>query len=138
MRFSENLKEDGTLDTMSAGSDHVQRDEFVSRGQGGGDFEPRFTWHCFRYAEITGWPQDAPSGNEVEAKSVYMDTPVTGDFFLFQSSLRPDRRTFRATQFDQPTWRRAQRLSHRERLGYTGDGQITAEAVMWNFDVASF
>lgn len=138
MRFSENIKDDGTLDTMSAGSDHIQQDEFVLAGKGIETYEPRFVWHCFRYAEISGWPEGAPSVGEIEAKVVHMDTPVTGDFSCSHPLFGKIVDLFRATQLANQHGGVPSDCPHRERLGYTGDGQITAEAVMWNFQVASF
>ncbi len=137
LRFSEQVKDDGTLDTRSVGADIVQQDEFILAGTGVETYEPRFVWHAFRYVEITGWP-GTPSAGEVEAKIVHADTPATGEFACSSQLLDKIVALFRATQLANQHGGVPSDCPHRERLGYTGDGQITAEAVMWNFQAAPF
>ncbi|MEZ0299613.1 MAG: family 78 glycoside hydrolase catalytic domain, partial [Candidatus Methylacidiphilales bacterium] len=141
LRFSENADEGGLPNFRSAGGDHIQQDEFILAGTGAPEtWQPRFTWHAFRYAEITGWPVEtsgAPSSINVEAQVVYVNTPSTAEFECSNPLINRIVTLFRDTQLANQHIGIISDCPHRERLGYTGDAQITAEAVMWNFDVAS-
>ena len=39
-----------------------QTDRYISAGRGGESWEPEFTMHGFRYAEISGWPGGPSTG----------------------------------------------------------------------------
>lgn len=146
LRFAEELNEDGTLDFKSAGATsrtasgepQIQTDEYILSGHGVERYEPRFVWHTFRYAEITGWPGGCPKAGAVFAQVVHMDIPTTGNFSSSTPLFGQINETFRATQL--ANWHSGvvSDCPHRERLGYTGDAQIACEAVMWNFQSASF
>ena len=57
---SELLGKDGNIDPWTNGIAE-STDEFVLAGTGAvEEFRPRFTYHGFRYAEITGWPASSP------------------------------------------------------------------------------
>ena len=145
LRFSEELNVDGTLDFRSAGATsrtvtgepQIQTDEYILSGCGVETYEPRFVWHAFRYAEISGWPDGAPENGAIIAQIVHMDVPPTGEFASSNPLFAQINEAFRATQL--ANWHSGviSDCPHRERLGYTGDGQIACEAALWNFQAAS-
>ncbi|MDY3919090.1 MAG: family 78 glycoside hydrolase catalytic domain [Candidatus Limivivens sp.] len=130
VRHSEELTEDGkNLDFASAGGERqIQQDTYFC-GETEQRVHPKFCWHGFRYFEVTG-------PGEPEAVSVvHTDIPVTSDFrcsspvlnWLYEAYIRTQLNNFHGCiPSDCP---------HRERLGYTGDGQLTAEAAMLTLDV---
>lgn len=139
LRFSEELYEDGSLDFTRIGGEYVcksgrhqiQQDLFVCDGTYR-VFEPKFVWHAFRYFEITG-DYDA-----VEAVVVHSDVSVTSSFesssegfnFLYDAFIRSQLTNMHGSiPSDCP---------HRERLGYTGDGQVCAPAAMLLLDSREF
>ena len=139
LRYAENIRSDFTLDFTSTGSTYVCRsgrrqimeDLFITDGTER-FYEPKFTWHAFRYFEVEG-PAD-----EVEVMVIHSDTPVTSSFassseglnFLYETYLRTQTNNMHAgVPFDCP---------HRERLGYTGDGQVCAPAAMILLDSEAF
>ena len=66
LRFGEILNADGTLYTTNLRSAQ-QTDTFTLRGTGGTEtYEPRFTYHGFRYVEVTG---PAPTSTRSRAAS---------------------------------------------------------------------
>jgi len=146
LRFSEERNSDSTLDFLSAGAGsrtvggepQIQTDECILSGRGLETYEPRFVWHAFRYAEISSWPGGMPEEGSIVAQVVHMDIPVSGEFACSQPLFEQINETFRATQL--ANWHSGvlSDCPHRERLGYTGDGQITCEAAMWNFQAATF
>ncbi len=132
LRFGEELDADGRLDIRSAGySDQVQRDVFISDGTSR-VFTPMFTFHGFRYFEVEG------QGEPLACQVVHSDVPVTSSFscdnevlnWLYHAYLNSQRTNYHGgVPSDCP---------HRERLGYTGDGQLTCDAAMLMLDAAPF
>jgi len=78
LRFAENLKRDGTLDLANIRSALVT-DTYTLNGAGEETWEPRFTWHGFRYVEMTGYPGE-PTLDSIEGRVVNDDLPVAGSF----------------------------------------------------------
>lgn len=139
LRFAENIKEDLKLNFDSCGGgyncssdrDQIMEDVFISDGTSR-DFEPKFVWHAFRYFEVEG------DFDTAEVLVIHSDTPVTASFecpsegvqFLFDAYLR--------TQLDNMHGSIPSDCPHRERLGYTGDGQVCAPTAMMLLDSKEF
>jgi len=89
---------------------------------------PRFTWQAFRYFEVIG---DA----EVDTvEVVHGDFPVTSEFSCSDETLNWIYTTYIRTQLGNIHAGVPSDCPHRERLGYTGDGQVTAESAMLTLD----
>ena len=54
-------------------------DTFMLRGEGVEEYEPRFTYHGFRYVEVTGYP-GRPTLNDVTGCFVHAHVPPVGTF----------------------------------------------------------
>ncbi|MER8161983.1 family 78 glycoside hydrolase catalytic domain [Streptomyces sp. NPDC094472] len=79
LRTAEELNADGTLDTVT-NRDAAATDTFTLAGTGRREtYEPRFSYHGFRYLEVTGFPGTAGLG-DVRARVVHADVPSTGTF----------------------------------------------------------
>lgn len=55
--MGETLKPDGSIDFSTTGvaaTGAVQTDEYVCAGDGAEEWSPRFTYHGFRYLELSG------------------------------------------------------------------------------------
>ncbi len=139
LRFAEVLGADGELDFLSTGGDYIcasgrpqiMQDEFVCDGTAR-SFTPKFVWHAFRYFDVEG------DADDFEVLVIHTDAPLTAKFssdseglnFLFDAFLR--------TQWNNMHGSYPSDCPHRERLGYTGDGQCAAPAVMMLLDSRSF
>ncbi len=75
MRFAEVLNPDGTLYTENLRTAKAT-DHFILNGKGIEEFTPQFTFHGFRYAELTGLPT-APDKNAVAGLVIHTDAPFT-------------------------------------------------------------
>ena len=135
IRHAEVLAADGTLYTENLRTAR-QADEFVTPG-GTATFEPRFTLHGFRYAEISGYPGDLDPA-DVAARVVHSDLPATGQFECSQAWLN---QLFRNIDWGQ----RGNSISiptdcpqRDERVGWLGDAQIFARTACYNRDAAAF
>lgn len=134
LTFSENLTSDGKdLDTASTGCSgeggQLQRDRFIGDGRPH-TFQPRFCFHSFRYFEIQG------DYKTVKVHVVHTDVPSLSEFTCDNPTLNWLYDAFRRTLLDNLHGCIPSDCPHRERLGYTGDGQLTAEAAMYCFDLS--
>jgi alpha-L-rhamnosidase len=135
VRHGEMLNEDGSLYTENLRTAR-QADEFITSG-GPQTLEPRFTFHGFRYAEITGVPGELDA-TDVTARVVHSDIAATGAFSssetwlnqLFHNIDWAQRGNFISVPTDCP--------QRDERLGWLADAQIFARTACYNRDVAAF
>ncbi len=119
------------------GFNYGQTDTYILNGYGTETWEPRFTWHAFRYVDIFGAPfrmtQDMLTG-----VVVHTDVPDAGMFACSNNLFNRIEENYRRTQLGNMHGGVPSDCPHRERRGYTGDGQIAAEAAIYNFDMAAF
>jgi alpha-L-rhamnosidase len=135
IRHGEVLTPDGSLYTENLRTAR-QTDEFTTAG-GSAIFEPRFTLHGFRYAEISGYPGE-PGPGDIAARVVHSDIPASGSFEssadwlnqLFRNIDWGQRGNFISVPTDCP--------QRDERLGWLGDAQVFARTACYNRDVAAF
>ncbi|QQM38205.1 alpha-L-rhamnosidase [Streptomyces liliifuscus] len=112
-------------------------DTYTLRGQGTEVFEPRFTFHGFRYAEITGAP-DGFDPTTVRAVVLHSDLARTGFFEcsddlvnrLHENVVWGMRGNFLDVPTDCP--------QRDERLGWTGDIQVFSPSASYLYDSAGF
>jgi alpha-L-rhamnosidase len=113
----------------------VQSDTFVAKG-GKETYTPKFTYHGFRYVEVTGLPAPVPLSS-VRAMRLNSDVESVGNFECSNTMLNNIqtmcRRTFLSNIFSVQS-----DCPHREKLGYGGDIVATSEAYMANYDMAGF
>jgi alpha-L-rhamnosidase len=99
--------------------------------------EPKFTFHGFRYAEVTGLDA-APAATDFTGMVVHNPLPRTGDFAcsnpllnqLFHNIIWGQKGNYFEAPTDCP--------QRDERLGWTGDTQFFIRTGAFNFDVAPF
>jgi alpha-L-rhamnosidase len=100
-------------------------------------FEPTFTFHGFRYAEVTGWPGTL-TADSLEAVVVHSDLRRTGTFEcsdplltqLHRNVVWGLRGNFLGVPTDCP--------QRNERLGWTGDLAVFAPSAAYLYDVSAF
>jgi alpha-L-rhamnosidase len=78
LRHAERLKPDGTLYLDNLRSAKAT-DTYILRGKGTEVYEPRFTYHGFRYVELTGYP-GKPRLSCLDGRVVHDDLENAGDF----------------------------------------------------------
>ena len=93
---------------------------------------PWFSWAGFRYFEVEGEAED------IEVCAVWSDIEKTAIFESDNPTLTWLFNTFLHTQLCNMHGGIPSDCPHRERLGYTGDGQLTAEASMLFLDSRTF
>lgn len=135
MRFAELLMPNGkAIDTASTGVHATgceQMDVYICKG-GGESWEPRFTYHGFRYVQVKGVP-NKPTLNDFTGWFVRTDMSRTGSFEcsdpmlnkFYEVSLRTIEGNVQGLLSDCP---------HRERCAWLGDMHAVAEAICMNYD----
>jgi alpha-L-rhamnosidase len=112
-------------------------DRYVLRGGGPETWEPRFTFHGFRYAEVDGWPGELPT-DAVRAVVCHSDLERTGWFECSEPLVNRLHEnvvwSMRGNFLDIPT----DCPQRDERLGWTGDLQIFAPTACFLYNTAGF
>ena len=137
--YSGNIYTDGRLNTGTTGAwmkndngeYQLQQDQFILDGKKR-EYAPKFCRHCFRYFEVDGMI------DSVVVEVIYTDLAVTANFQSSSDTLNWIYDAYIRTQLNNMHDGFPSDCPHRERLGYTGDGQITAPAAMLTIDTEKF
>ncbi len=152
LRYGELLNPDGTLNPLTSVTGQIkgrrveagsqapatawQADTYVCKGKTLEIYTPRFTFHGFRYVEVTGYP-GIPPKDAVEGIGLNADVEKVGDFACSNPMLTRIQtmveNTFLSNLFSVQS-----DCPHREKFGYGGDIVATSETAMLNFDMARF
>ena len=136
IRHAEMLNPDGTLYTINLRS-APSVDTYICKGGGNEVWQPKFTFHGFRYVEITGLATK-PSLDDVTGIVIGSDIPRVGSFECSDS---------RINQLQSNIWwsQRGNYLSiptdcpqRDERLGWMGDAHVFIRTGTYNADIAAF
>ena len=119
------------------GNDYRQVDVFTLAGNGVEVFEPRFTWHAFRHVEISGVTGELTI-EDISARIVHTDVDTVGSFNCSNDLFNKIYTNYVWTQLGNFHGSFSSDCPHRERLGYTGDGQLLVESSIFSFDMAQF
>ena len=136
LRYSEDLLPDGNIDVKSNERARAT-DVYVMKGQGRERYEPRFTFHGFRYVEVSGFP-GVPTIPDVVGCVVHSAAKSTGEFTCDNELIN---RIHRATRWSQRSNLMGYPMDcpqRDERLGWFGDAMVSMEEAMFNFDLALF
>jgi alpha-L-rhamnosidase len=136
LRHGEILDEEGELYTANLKA-AIQTDSVILGNSGELQYEPRFTYHGFRFVEVKGL-REIPDKNILEAKVVASDLPRTGHFAcsnpmlnqLYKNINRSHMSNMHGVPTDCP--------QRDERCGWMGDAYIFAQTSMFNRDMAAF
>ncbi|WP_330243183.1 glycoside hydrolase family 78 protein [Streptomyces sp. NBC_00562] len=136
LRHAEVLNPDGTIYTTNLRSARAT-DTYTLKGGGKETYEPRFTFHGFRYVEVTGYPGKPPL-NAVVGRVIHTDAPFTMDFStnvpmlnqLHSNITWGQRGNFVSIPTDTP--------ARDERLGWTGDINVFAPTAAYNMESGRF
>lgn len=137
LRHAETLNPDGSLKDIVLRSAQA-RDFYTLKGDSNGEvWEPRFTSHGFRFAELTGFP-GTPTLASLEARVVGNDLEMTGEFTcsdpLLNQIVKNARWGIRGNFMSIPT----DCPQRDERQGWQGDRSTETCSETFLFDVAAF
>lgn len=121
---------------MGSPIDTLQKVTYICKGDGEEVYEPRFTFHGFRYVRVVGFPSE-PTPENFTSIAIYSDMEPTSQFVcsdplinqLNSNMLWSQKSNFLDIPTDCP---------QRERAGWTGDAQIYARTGSTLMDTAAF
>jgi alpha-L-rhamnosidase len=136
LRHAETLRPDGTLyvdNLRSARATNL----YILKGGGQEVWEPRFTYHGFRYVEVTGYPGRLTAAN-IERRVVHDAMERASEFECSHELLNRIHRNiywgirgnYRSIPTDCP--------QRDERQGWLGDRSVVSHSESYLFDVAAF
>jgi alpha-L-rhamnosidase len=130
------LNPDGLLYTVALRAAKAT-DHYTCTGVGEEVWEPRFTFHGFRYVEVKGC-DDIPPLDMVTGIVVHSDLPFTGRFECSEPLLNRLQQNIQWSQRGNFVSIPTDCPQRDERLGWTGDIQAFAPAAIFNMDVSAF
>ena len=136
MRFAEMLNPDGSIYTTNLRGARAT-DTYVLKGAGEEVYQPQFTFHGFRYVELSGYP-GKPTEDSISGVAINSAIPLVGSFEcsspmvnrLVSNIVWTQRANFLSIPTDCP--------QRDERLGWTGDAEVFCRAATYNAEVAAF
>jgi alpha-L-rhamnosidase len=137
LRYTEMLDKDGKPYTLALRTARAT-DHYTTGGGGEEIFEPKFTFHGFRYVEVRDYPGGEPTADNVTGVVVHSDCEPTGEFECSDPMINQLQRNIvwsqRGNFLDIPT----DCPQRDERAGWTGDAQVFIRTAAFNMDVANF
>jgi alpha-L-rhamnosidase len=135
LRHAETTNADGTLYLANIRGAKVT-DVYTLKGEGTETWEPRFTYHGFRFVEITGFP-GKPTVDTLEGRVVHDDLDVVGQFAcsnelinqIYTNVFWGTRGNYRSLPTDCP--------QRDERQGWLGDRSEESKGESYIFDIAA-
>lgn len=108
-------------------------DKYICKGKGLEKWKPSFTYHGFRYVEVTGLTQ-TPNIDNLKVYFVHTDFEQVGGFstsdellgWMYECGIRSFYSNYHSIPTDCP---------HREKNGWTGDAHLSCEYALRLFDI---
>ncbi len=136
LKFSELLDTEGNLLTATSREANTE-DRYICAGTESETWLPSFTYHGFRFAQLSNYPGE-PQIGDIRALVVHTALERVGQFTCSDPLLN---RIHDMVQWSQ----RANVMGiptdcpqREERMGWLGDVQLVSEQAMYNYDMAAF
>lgn len=139
IRHAEMLNADGTIYTENLRG-AAATDTYICRGDGVEEWQPRFTFHGFRYVEITGLSGVTSQPDSIGVTGVVLgtDVPKIGDFECSDKRLNQLQSNIvwglHGNYVSIPT----DCPQRDERMGWMADTQVFVPTAAWNNDISGF
>ncbi len=144
MRYSEHVDKSGMIERSAIETfmdkanppQPFQTDVYIAKGKGTEQWEQRFSYSGFRYAEVTGLTAK-PTSDMIQARFAHTDISTAGEFEcsneLFNKIQHATRYSYLSNAQSIPT-----DCPQREKNGSSGDAHLACEAGLMNFGSGSF
>jgi alpha-L-rhamnosidase len=136
LRYGEMIYDDGTLYTDNL-RDAKPVDVYIPANETAIDYEPRFTYHGFRYVEVEGLTEK-PDIEIITGKVTASASPVTGYFETSDKDINKLWENIRWTQWGNQISIPTDCPQRDERLGWMADAQVFSQNAIYNLDMAGF
>ena len=135
LKHAEVLFENGLVNQQNLRTARAT-DTYILKGQGVEVYEPRFTYHGFRYVQVEGYPGTLKP-EDIEGRVVHTSFTQRGQFECSNELLNQVQRNaqwgYRTNWHSIPT----DCPQRDERQGWMGDAQMTANMGLFNFTAES-
>ena len=136
LKYAELLHENGMINPVPNRGAKAT-DTYILKGEGQEVYEPRFTYHGFRYVEATGFP-GTPTLETIEGRVVHSAVEPVGGFISSNSLINSIHKNVLWGQLSNLMSVPTDCPQRDERMGWMGDAQLSAEEAIYNFDMAGF
>lgn len=131
LRFAELLQKDGSIYTANLRTAH-SADTYILKGNSMEEWQPTFTYHGFRFVELTGF-REKPSLSDFEGQVIYDEMETTGNLEtsdpminrIYKNAYWGIRGNYRGMPTDCP--------QRDERMGWLGDRAVGSQGESYNF-----
>jgi alpha-L-rhamnosidase len=125
------------IELIPRASNYSGENTYICSGKGKANYAPRFNWFVFSKVEIINWPGELQAEQlTAEAVNTYIEPSAT--FACSNQLFNEINKIWRRSQTDNMHGGLASDCPHRERSGYTGDGQLACNTVLHNYDARNF
>lgn len=118
-------------------NDYGQQDIYILKGEPDERWEPKFTWHTFRRFKVISKGLSLTPQNFI-VKAVNTNPHRAGSFYSSNELLNKINEFYTRTQEANFHGSISSDCPHRERLAYTGDGQVAVQAALYSYDMTQF
>ena len=136
LKFAEVLDKEGNFYTANLRAAKCT-DTYIFARDGEVIYEPKFTFHGFRFLQLIGF-DEAPAMENITGVVIHSDMSPTGSFSCNNELINQLQHNIQWGQkgnfLDVPT----DCPQRDERLGWTGDAEVFAPTAGYNFNVAAF
>jgi len=136
LKFAEVLDQEGNIYTENLRKIECT-DTYILKGTDEEIYEPRFTFHGFRYVQVEEYPGEL-TNDAITGIVIHSDMKPTGSFKCSEPLINKLQHNIqwgqRGNFLDVPT----DCPQRDERLGWTGDAQVFAPTASFNFNTAPF
>ena len=137
LRHAEHARDDGTIYTTNL-SEAAQTDRWILAGREDAEtLEPHFTYHGFRYVEVTGLSQK-PKLSDLVGVAFHSNVPTSGQFECSSELVNQLMRNIVWTQRNNLHGVPTDCPQRNERAGWMGDMQAFCQTAIYNCDMAAF
>ena len=135
LRHAETLKEDGHIDQTNLRTAD-QEDIYICKGKGTETYQPRFTYHGFRYVEV--WIEGKAEVVSLTALHVHTDSRPIGEFSCDDASLNRLHKMAVITELNNQHSILTDCPQRDERFGWLNDLSTRLFQNVYNFDMSRF
>lgn len=136
LRFSELVYKDGTLNLATV-REALATDVYILKGEGEEIFIPHFTYHGFRYVELTGFP-GVPTLETLTGLFFHSNVTRASKFNCSNQLINQIHTNIIWGQLSNLMSIPTDCPQRAERQGWMGDAALTVEEAIFNFDMARF
>ena len=136
LQYAELLHPDGTLNTAPNRHAHAT-DRYISDGKALQIYTPSFTYHGFRYIEVSGLGRH-PGHGTIQALQIHSDVKPIGDLQIGHPGISTVHANIVNGQLSNLVGIPTDCPQRDERQGWLGDAHLSAEEAIYNFDMHAF